>query len=230
MFMPSYSKNDILIHLTITSAFAFMIAIASKKLDSLLAHFQVDPVISQQIFTNLAAAYSSADRHYHNLAHILQILQIIEPMRVLAQNPTAIEFAAWFHDVIYNPKAKDNEEKSAVYAANVLNSLGIPALTIEKTVKIILATKTHQANDDIDTQILLDADLSILGTSPSDYRIYAQAIRSEYAWLPEVEYKFGRKQVLQKLLARPKIYHTEPLFKTLEISARQNIQAEIQLL
>lgn len=119
----------------------------------------------------------------------------------------------------------------AEYAANTLTRLAIPVSTIEKTVKIILATKKHQAtHDDIDTQIFLDADLSILGASPSAYRIYAQAIRQEYDWLSESEYKLGRKQVLQKLLERPRIYQTQPMFETLEIPARQNIQAEIELL
>ncbi len=206
-------------------------AIALQKWHSLLEPFPVNSSLSYRVFFDLVTAYSSADRFYHNLVHIMQLLRIIDEMRFHTRNYAAVEFAAWFHDIIYNPKATDNEEKSAEYAANILNSLGIPALTIETTVKIILATKTHQTtDDDVDTQIFLDADLSILGASPSDYRIYAQAIRQEYSWLPELEYKLGRKQVLQKLLERQRIYQTQPMFEALEIPARQNIQAEIELL
>jgi len=116
-------------------------AIGSTKFHSLLAPFGVNPVISQEIFTDIAAAYSSADRHYHNLTHILQVLQIIDEMRLPAENPAALEFAAWFHDIIYDPKAKDNEEKSAEYATNILKIIKIPFSTIEKVTKIILASQ-----------------------------------------------------------------------------------------
>jgi predicted metal-dependent HD superfamily phosphohydrolase len=206
-------------------------AIASTKFHSLLAPFGVNPVISQEIFTDIASAYSSADRHYHNLTHILQVLQIIDEMRLPAENPAALEFAAWFHDIIYDPKAKDNEEKSAEYATNILRIIKIPSSTIDKVAKIILATKTHQAPDnDIDTYIFLDADLSILGASSFEYHIYDRAIRKEYSWLSEEEYRLGRIQVLQKFIQRERIYLTAQIFETREIKARQNIQTEIESL
>ena len=206
-------------------------AIASTKFHSLLAPFGVNPVTIQEIFTDIARAYSSADRHYHNLTHILQVLQIIDQMRPHAENPAALEFAAWFHDIIYDSKAKDNEEKSAAYAINILTSLKITPSTIEQVAKIILATKTHQATEnDIDNYILLDADLSILGASSSEYHIYNQAIRKEYSWLSEAEYRLGRIQVLQKFIKRERIYFTDQIFEAREIQARQNIQTEIESL
>jgi predicted metal-dependent HD superfamily phosphohydrolase len=115
-------------------------AIASTKFHSLLAPFGVNPVMSQEIFTDIATADSSADRHYHNLTHILQVLQIIDEMRPQAENPAALEFAAWFHDIIYDPKAKDNEEKSAEYATNILNLIKIPSSIIEKVGKFTSCT------------------------------------------------------------------------------------------
>lgn len=206
-------------------------AIASTKFHSLLAPFGVNPVISQQIFTDIAKAYSSAERHYHNLTHILQVLQIIDEMRLQAENPTALEFAAWFHDIIYDPKAKNNEEKSAEYATNILKFIKIPSSTIDKVAQIILATKNHQAADnDIDINIFLDADLSILGVSSSNYHVYSQAIKKEYSWLSESDYILGRIQVLQKFLQRERIYFTAQIFEVREMKARQNIQAEIESL
>jgi predicted metal-dependent HD superfamily phosphohydrolase len=205
-------------------------AIALSNWQSLLQPFRVEPILSQKVFFDLATAYGSSDRLYHNLAHIQQVLQIIYGMRSHAQNPAALEFATWFHDVIYNPKANDNEEKSAEYAAKILQNLGISAKIIYTVNKLILITKNHQASQDIDSQILLDADLSILGASEADYGVYTQAIRQEYSWLSQSEYRLGRKQVLQKFLERERIYLTEPMFAALEIKARQNIQAEIRSL
>lgn len=214
-------------------------AIALSRWQSLLQRFRVEHMVAQQVFSDLTAAYSSPGRFYHTLAHIQQVLETIDLMRYAystltrspARNLAAIEFAAWFHDVIYDPKAKDNEEKSASYAADVLTSLRIPAETIDTAVSIILATKKHQAKEnDIDCQIFVDADLSILGSSEAKYREYAQAIKQEYSWLSDAEYRAGRKQVFDNLLKRERIYFTEQMFVGLELKARQNIQEEIKYL
>ncbi|MCL1467884.1 hypothetical protein [Argonema galeatum] len=206
-------------------------AIAFSRWQSLLQPFRVEQSFAQLVFSDLTAAYSNSARFYHTLAHIQQILETIYMMNLQAPNLAALEFAAWFHDVIYDPKAKDNEEKSAAYAANVLTNLAIPAETIDRSVNIILATQKHQAREnDFDCQIFLDADLSILGSSEAKYREYAQAIAQEYSWLSEGEYRSGRKQVLQNFLKRERIYFTEQIFTTLEDKARQNIQEEIKYL
>ncbi|MEW5858231.1 MAG: hypothetical protein AB1861_12745 [Cyanobacteriota bacterium] len=201
-----------------------------SRWESLLQPFQVEQEIGQKVLLDLFQTYSSAGRYYHTLEHIKQVLATINNLRSLSQNYAAIEFAAWFHDAIYNPKAKDNEEKSAEYAGNVLKTLHIPSSTIEAVYSLIIKTKKHQNIDGIDSKIFLDADLSILGASASKYRIYAQLIRKEYLWLSLEEYRTGRKQVLQSFLERERIYFTEKMFLDLEQQARQNIREEIGLL
>ena len=52
-----------------------------------------------------------------------------------------VKLAAWFHDVVYDTAAKDNEDQSAQYAQNYLDQLGIPKEIIEHVVALILATK-----------------------------------------------------------------------------------------
>ncbi|HEY9852588.1 MAG TPA: hypothetical protein V6D28_24165 [Leptolyngbyaceae cyanobacterium] len=204
---------------------------AKLKWQSLLSTVKVDLNLGDRVFIDLITAYSTRQRYYHNLAHVEQVLEVIEKMRSHSRNFPAIQFAAWFHDIIYDPKAKDNEEKSAAYAAKALTSLGITSI-IDKVSELILITKSHQLtdNEDIDSQILLDADLSILGTSAPEYRIYANAIRQEYAWLCESEYRTGRIKVLEKFLQRKRIYYTEEMFANLELTARQNIEEEIKFL
>jgi len=105
-------------------------------------------------------------------------------MRSLAVNFPTIQLAAWFHDVIYDSKAKANEQKSADYAVVSLTKLKIPSTTVEFVRSLVLSTKTHQTLlTDIDSQILLDSDLVILGSSEWEYQTYAQAIRKEYSWI-----------------------------------------------
>ena len=197
----------------------------------MLQVLRVEPGLGQEVFFELVTAYSSADRFYHNLEHIYHVLETIEQMHSLSLNFPLIQLAAWFHDVIYDPKTKNNEEKSAEYAEAALNSLKIPKTKIETVTNLILSTKTHQAlPTDIESQILVDADLAILGSSESEYRSYAQAIRQEYSWIPDADYRVGRKQVLQRFLQREKIYFTHQLFTALEDKARQNLQAEVAAL
>ena len=96
---------------------------------------------------------------------------------------------------------------------------------------MILNTQHHQAAAiDIDSQILLDADLAILGAPPDQYQRYVQAIRQEYAWVAEIDYRRGRQQVLERFLQRSKIYYTSNMQTTVEPLARNNLSRELQLL
>lgn len=196
--------------------------------ENLLQSFIVEPRISQKIFFELVTAYSSTGRFYHTLKHIQQILGTIEQMRTLAQNFPAIQLAAWFHDVIYNSKSQNNEERSAEYAVTALTKLKIPLTTVEIVQNFILNTKNHQAApSNIDSQILLDADLAILGSPELEYKAYTQAIRQEYSWVNEQSYRVGRQQVLSDFLQRKRIYLTKQMFLSLEADARRNMQNEI---
>lgn len=200
-----------------------------SRWEKLLTPFQVDLSVSQRIFGELASAYATLGRFYHTLQHIEQVLETIENLKLVATDLSVIQLAAWFHDVVYEPKAQDNEEKSAEYAEVALNELSIPLATIARVKTLILSTKTHQAPPhDIDCQIMLDADLAILGAAASEYREYAQGIRQEYAWVTDEVYRWGRKQVLDKFLQRRRIYYTRELLVTLEERARDNLQREIR--
>jgi predicted metal-dependent HD superfamily phosphohydrolase len=201
----------------------------SREWDNLLGSFGVRQAFAQPVFLALAAAYSGADRFYHTLEHIQAVLATIERLRVLATQFAALQLAAWFHDVVYDSRARDNEERSAAYAAHVLQNLGIPSETIAAVGSMILATKEHRALH-ADSQLLVDADLAIFGADGADYDRYARTIRQEYAWVPEATYRAGRSQVLQKFLQRPRIYVTEVLFTDLEARARANLAREIQSL
>ncbi len=156
---------------------------------------------TDQIFVELTTWYSQSHRFYHTLAHILQVLETIEAQQKKAGNFQAIQFAAWFHDAVYDPQASDNEEQSAAIATSRLALFQIPDAQITKISDLILCTKTHQAEDQ-DAQILLDADLSILNAEPTQYWNYARSIRQEYAWVPDEAYRVGRQAVLEKFLRR----------------------------
>jgi predicted metal-dependent HD superfamily phosphohydrolase len=205
-----------------------MYLILKENWSDLLLKLNADLQYSEKIFQAVINAYCNPARHYHNLEHIQQILQAIEEVKYLSNCPNIISLSAWFHDYVYCPERQDNEEKSAEYAKINLNKLKISNQIIEAVKQIIISTKTHYPLlDNIDNLIFLDADLSILGTSPERYWRYAQAIRQEYHWLSDRDYQQGRTKVLNNFLARDKIYYTDYFYRQLEKAARNNLKSEI---
>jgi predicted metal-dependent HD superfamily phosphohydrolase len=183
------------------------------------------------LFRLLVNAYSKPDRHYHNLHHIHQVLTTIDRFTDELQNPIAVKLAAWFHDFVYDPQASDNEVQSAELAKELLTEIKISTELIDRVQQLILATQGHQIDpNDADRCIFLDADLAILGTSPTQYQDYARSIRQEYAWVSDADYKTGRTKVLKSFLNRDRLYYTNVLFAELESIARTNMKQEIILL
>jgi predicted metal-dependent HD superfamily phosphohydrolase len=194
----------------------------------LLRPFHVPEPAVTAAFADLVARYSEASRHYHNLTHLAEMLTIIDD---LADEATAVRLAAWFHDAVYYSRAQDNEERSTALAGTVLGNFGLPHALIADVERLVLLTKTHLADGaDRDAQLLLDADLAILGAQDDRYDDYARAIRREYAWVADDAYRDGRGRVLKGFLKRPRIYFTDALFRSHEARARRNLRRELDLL
>jgi predicted metal-dependent HD superfamily phosphohydrolase len=187
------------------------------------------PTGADELFADLTRRYAEPHRVYHTLDHIAHVLRIINDLKDLSKDLAAIRLAAWFHDAVYDPTASDNEEQSAAYADRWLARLRLPQALIRSVDAMILATKTHQAEDG-DAQVLIDADLAILGADREDYTRYASAIRQEYAWLSDEDYRAGRVRVLQGFLSRERLYLTEPMHRRYDAAARRNLAWEVERL
>lgn len=172
-------------------------------------------------------AYEGSGRFYHTLNHIHKCFTAYDEVVHLFDDPLAVALAIWFHDIEYDTKRSDNEERSAALLLAVTPTLKLDPTTAEKAAHMILHTKHHGSEGlDNDTKLFLDIDLSILGSSPDEYDTYADDIRKEYAWVPDEMYRESRKAILESFLARGKIFQTEA-FGHLEAPARANIQREL---
>ncbi|NML37554.1 hypothetical protein HHL17_10160 [Chitinophaga sp. G-6-1-13] len=190
--------------------------------------YTADTTLVQQTFADIQAAYHAPERHYHNLQHITQLLTLQNMYAGQLQEPDVVQYAIFFHDIVYDAQQRDNEQRSAVAAVQYLRQTRFPTEKITAVEEFILATQTHintQNNSDLD--YFLDFDLQILGASPETYQAYVQQIRQEYSIYPDLLYHPGRKKVLQHFLEMPAIYRTRDFQQQYETQARQNIQAEL---
>jgi predicted metal-dependent HD superfamily phosphohydrolase len=186
--------------------------------------------VAQAVLDELVRAYSERHRHYHTIEHVASLLRLLDEHGQGVLDRNAVALAILFHDVVYDPARHDNEQASADLAGERLAPLGFPDQLIAKVKGYILATQHGQSAptiNDADLALLLDLDLSILAAAPAAYRAYAQAIRREYAYIPGVLYRLGRRRILEGFLARERIYRTDQLHALWEEPARANIGGEM---
>lgn len=182
--------------------------------------------------TELTRLYQADDRHYHGIRHIEALLALATEYRSELSDPEAVEAAIWFHDAIYNSRRKDNEALSAALAADKLQGQ-IDAPRLARIVKMIEATATHEIPDfaDVaaksDAALLLDMDLSILGAPARTFDAYEDAVRREYGWVADADWRAGRGAVLRNFLARPRIFHTDIFVSRFEAKARANMERSL---
>jgi predicted metal-dependent HD superfamily phosphohydrolase len=183
-----------------------------------------------EMFERVRSAYCEPHRHYHTVAHIDACLREFDAVRPLAEFPYLVEAALWFHDVVYEPTAADNERRSADLAANFLGSAGVPAPACARLRAHIIATMHDAEAADPDAALVVDVDLAILGQDPAIYDAFETQIRQEYAFVPVASFRRGRVAILRSFLDRERIYSTAQLRSRYEQQARRNLRRAIDRL
>ncbi|MEM7033862.1 MAG: N-methyl-D-aspartate receptor NMDAR2C subunit [Chloroflexota bacterium] len=188
---------------------------------------QTNPETSYNALCDL---YTESHRAYHNLNHIEDCLTQFAEVKHLAEQPNEVEAALWLHDVIYDPRASDNEAQSKDWAVDILTQGKVTKTSIETISILILDTQHTVIPQTLDGKLIVDIDLSILGRPPKVFEKYEQQIRGEYQWVPIEHYRLGRRQILQSFLERDQIYQTAFFQERFEIQARKNLQTSIDQL
>jgi predicted metal-dependent HD superfamily phosphohydrolase len=177
-------------------------------------------------------AYTEPHRHYHTREHIARTLGLLDAVSARLSDPAAAELAVWLHDVVYNPRAPDNEERSAALAGEMLADGSVAPPVIERVRALILATRhggAVEAPEDHDARYVVDADLSILGATPVAFDRYERQVRQEYLFVAEPEWRARRAELLRRFLQRPRLFET-PEFASFEAPARANLERSIDRL
>ncbi|GAA4377739.1 hypothetical protein [Hymenobacter koreensis] len=191
-----------------------------------------EPEAAEAAWQRIQRDYSGVGRHYHALSHLQAMFAVLDthPETAAAPDPVVLELAVWFHDIVYQPLRSDNESRSADCARQLLQTTTLTASQHTRLNRLIRRTQHHattEPDDALDTALLLDADLWVLGASPEAYQQYARQIRQEYLIVPGFLYRPGRRKVLQQLLDAPQLYRTGFAREQREAAARENLAAEL---
>ena len=178
----------------------------------------------------LTAAYNEPHRRYHTLEHIGACFRHLSSVERHADHPHEIELALWFHDVVYKIFSSTNEEDSAELAGSFLAVNAANADCIERIKHLVLITKDHSAPQTLDAKLMLDIDLSILGSPPEEYEKFEKGVREEYRRIPGFIFRPNRKKILRSFLDRSQIYYSRYFSEHLEAQARENLTRAINLL
>ena len=187
------------------------------------------------VFVDLKTRCAEPQRHYHVWRHVEALLEWWEGRLDALGDPEAVFLAILFHDAVYDPTRADNESRSADLLVKAMLPQTVPA-TRDRAVRMIHATAGHEmpkdlpSEDAIDLAEFLDMDLSILGAPARVFDAYEDAIRAEYAFVPEALYRVARARILTDFLERPRLYFSQWGRAQFEKRARANISRSIAAL
>jgi predicted metal-dependent HD superfamily phosphohydrolase len=189
---------------------------------------------TEPLFATARQCYQSPGRVYHAWSHVVDCADKLRSFR--CDSSRNVFLALLFHDAVYVPGNKQNEELSAELATQLLKEhSSVAPDDIAEISRFIRATQHHQLPPDeksLDIQVTIDIDMSILGAAPDAYRAYADGVRREYcpAVTSEALFTAGRAVFLSNVLAQPAIFHTAEGVARWEGSARENMARELDAL
>jgi len=174
------------------------------------------------------AFYDEPHRHYHNRAHLREMLDGALAMGCPLQPEQSL--AVVFHDAIYVPGAArgSNEAMSAqllrVYGA------GLPAPVLELAIRIVIDTADHLPRSEA-ARLVLDLDLLRLAAGDEQFERHSREVFAEQRPLWPVAddaqawSRFQRRRVafFGRLLERPEIFCLPAFRLRYEQRARRNL-------
>jgi predicted metal-dependent HD superfamily phosphohydrolase len=177
----------------------------------------------QPVWTLLQQHYQEPHRFYHNLDHLSHCLGELDTAGTHIEEPDATEMAIWFHDIIYNYGAKDNEVRSAD-TFRELAGAHMPADFRDRVCDFIIATQHAGSAPDTGTAFVVDIDLSGFGLPWDGYLADSNALRLEAPDINDEQYYAGKLRFLDELLSWENLFQTDYFNDRLEATARANIE------
>ncbi len=183
-----------------------------------------------EISQALNERYDESHRVYHSSAHIRHCLAEFDSIHAALTQTSRdiIELSIWFHDVIYEIGASDNEAQSARWFSSMASGR-LPADIIHAVSRCILYTTHQELPADPCSLYTVDVDLSGLGQDWEGFAADGGKIRQENHHLDDEAFIDGQVAFLNQLLNRERIFYTEYFHTRLEIRARRNMIRQLEI-
>jgi predicted metal-dependent HD superfamily phosphohydrolase len=174
--------------------------------------------MTTSLLLELTRRHQEPHRHYHSLEHIAGMLHAGRAFPLDDLQTMAV----WFHDAIYDPHSRTNEEDSAELAGERLLAAGWERGRVEVVQRIVLDTKRHEPSLP-ESAPVLDLDLMSLALPWPEFTRNTENIRREYSHVPDAEFAAGRRAFFATMLLRERLFYT-PFGQALEATARANLR------
>ena len=170
--------------------------------------------------------FKGSPRYYHNYMHAHNIVQMsYVDSSLRAEEKVIMEFAALYHDAVYDVKSNTNEEDSKDFflrECELFNNFNLSQIDIDKICSIILATKTHTATEGLERKFC-EYDLAGFKKPFSEILADEKLIRKEYDFVDWILYQNGRISILEK-------FKENEIIKGFGGDAKQKIEMQIEYL
>jgi predicted metal-dependent HD superfamily phosphohydrolase len=191
---------------------------------------QFDVNGNAELYALICVCYAEPHRSYHTMQHLYECFAHFAQIRQDAEHPAEVELAIWFHDSIYQPVRKDNEEKSAAWGRASVIAQGLSEEIGDRIYSLIMATKHDGVPSNRDAEVLVDVDLGIFAADRERFDEYERQVRMEYDWVAEPVYRRERYKILQALLERSPLYSTRLFQADYEPKALKNLDRSLEKL
>ena len=162
----------------------------------------------------ILSMWNESHRSYHNLNHLNDLISQINEnkSKYTEKEYEKLILTALFHDVVYDPASKTNEEDSANFLIEcVVDKKNSDILDVKQ---MILDTKTHNSTTNL-SESFNKYDMNIVERDFDQLLEWERGISEEYSIYSKEEYKMGRLKFLESLLDKY-THNTENLLKLVE--------------
>jgi len=184
---------------------------------------------AEDVYAEVHAYYSEPGRHYHTPKHIEHCLRQFDLASSEMDDPQAVEMAIWFHDLVFDISAEDNELQSARRFVELAGE-SMQSDFKTKVYDLIMTTAPPRMPKTQDEKFMLDIDLSSFGLPWEEFVRDSTAVRKESARLSDEAFFPGQRAFLESLISREHFYFTDFFRSRIEESARSNIRRHLESL
>ena len=188
-----------------------------------------DPAHTARVWKSLDDRYHEPARRYHTLGHIRHCLDQAGLAAAVLPDADTIGLAIWFHDVVYEPAASDNEMRSAALFRDLAGPV-MSSQRLDDVERLILVTRYGELPRRDDEAYMADIDYSSFGLPWERFHSDSLAVRAERLDLADGQFAVQQSEFLASLLDRGTLYRTEFFRSRYEEVARSNIARYLRIL